>query len=78
MTNDHPKTIAILTLLMYSTIVIIVYDSKCHRTISHYIMSFSVVDESAMILDLIVAEISSIIYDIQCRGEAHCYTVHLH
>ena len=52
-----PITIVILNLLVYnstiqySTIVIIVYDdSKCHRTIPHYIMSCSVVHKSVMIL----------------------------
>ena len=50
MLENCPITIVILNLFMYSTvqystIVIIVYDSKekCHRTISHYIMRCSVV-----------------------------------
>ena len=36
--------------VQYSTIVINVYDSKCRRTIPHYIMSCSVVHKNVMIL----------------------------
>ena len=49
-------TIVILNLLVYSKIqystkVILVYESKCHRTIiPHYIMSCSVVHKNVMIL----------------------------
>ena len=53
--NCPINTIVILNLLVYSTIqystkVIIVYDSKCHRTIPHYIMSCSVLHKNVMIL----------------------------
>ena len=53
--NCPINTIVILNLLVYSTIqystkAIIVYDSKCHRTIPHYIMSCSVLHQNVMIL----------------------------
>ena len=51
-----PIPIVILSLLVYnntiqySTIAIIVCDSKCHRTVPHYIMICSVVHKNVMIL----------------------------
>ena len=53
--ENCPITFAILNLLVYSTIqystiVKIVYDSKCHRTIPQYIMSCSVVHKNVMVL----------------------------
>ena len=36
--------------IQYSTIAIIVYDSNCHRTIPHYIMSCGVVHKNVVIL----------------------------
>ena len=57
-TGKMSITIVILNLLVYlysstiqySNIAIIVYDSKCHRTIPHYIMSCSVVHNNIGIL----------------------------
>ena len=33
------------TIQYYKSIAIIVYASKCHRTIPHYIMSYSIVNK---------------------------------
>ena len=54
--ENCPLTIVILNLLVYnstiqySTIVILVYGSKCHRIVPQYIMSCSVVHKNVMIL----------------------------
>ena len=56
MLENCPITIVMLNLLVYnstiqySNIAIIVYDSKCHRTIHHYITSCSVVHQHVMVL----------------------------
>ena len=54
--ENCPITIVIRSLLVYSTIlcsftiVIILDESKCHRTLPQYIMSCSVVHNNVMIL----------------------------
>ena len=53
--ENCPITIIILDLLLYSTIqcstkVIILYDSKCDRTIPQYIMSCSVVHKNVIMM----------------------------
>ena len=46
-----PKILNLLvynSTIQYRTIAIIVYDSRCHRTIRHYIMSSSVIHKNVM------------------------------
>ena len=44
------RSLLVYSTIQYNTIVLIVYDNKCHRTIPQYIMVYCVVHKDVMTL----------------------------